>query len=150
MMFPLVSATKKKSMGGSPLTLRRLPQGKLKKVKLTSVVPLGTWLVYQEADGAHLTFFLHQCSVLRVFKAEATRIRENMEKTWTFVKRIEPHRMWDVTHQLSRACSCAKLKYLSRETHKQMFYCILQFFSFFTNRIVSSLHSRHDVHQSTI
>ena len=33
-----------------------------------------------EIDGAHFTPSLHQCSVWRVFKAEATLIREKMKQ----------------------------------------------------------------------
>ena len=60
-----------------------------KSLYLTSVVPLVTRLVSMEANGAPFTPCLCHCSVLRVFKAIATRIRGKWKQTLKSLK-IEP------------------------------------------------------------
>ena len=43
-----------------------------------------------EADSAHFTSSLHQCSVVRVFKAEATRSREKWKQMELTVRTLPP------------------------------------------------------------
>ena len=62
---------------------------KVKSLYLTSVVPSVMRLVSMEADGALFAPSLCQCSVLRVFKAMATRIRAKSKQTFKS-PRIEP------------------------------------------------------------
>ena len=58
---------------------------RVKALNLTSVVPSVTRLVSMEADGVPSTPpSLRQCSVLRVFKAIATRIRRKWKQTQWF------------------------------------------------------------------
>ena len=53
---------------------------------LTSVVPSATRLVLMGADVAPFTPYLCQCTVLRVFKAMATRIRGKSKQTLKSLK----------------------------------------------------------------
>ena len=62
---------------------------KVKSLYLTSVVPSATRLVSMEADGAPFTPSLCQCSILRAFKAIATRIKGKSKQTLKS-PRIEP------------------------------------------------------------
>ena len=80
--------------------LDRNSKGKVeeKSLYLTSVVPSVTRLVSMEANGAPFTPCLCHCSVLRVFKTMATRIRGKWKQTLKSLK-IEP--------ETSRSESCA-------------------------------------------
>ena len=78
---------------------------KAKALHFTSAVPSVTRLVSMEADGVPFTPFLCQCSVLRVFKVIATRIRGKSKQTLKSPS-IEQGTSWlrqSRTHQLSHA-----------------------------------------------
>ena len=79
---------------------------KAKALYLTSVVP-SVRLVSMETDGVPFTPFLRQCSVLRVFKVIATRIRGKSKQTLKLPS-IERGTSWlrqPRTNQLSHAYS---------------------------------------------
>ena len=67
---------------------------------LTLVVPSVRRLVSMEANGAPFTPCLCQCSVLRVFKARATRIRGKLKQTLKSLK-IEPETSGSESHALA-------------------------------------------------
>jgi hypothetical protein len=80
-----------------------------------SVIPLvEDQLFCQEAEGANYTPFLHQCSVLRVFKAQATRIREKSKQVYmcevTKVYATDLRFSSPSTNPLSRTCSLKATK----------------------------------------
>ena len=71
------------------MPIERMVKGKVKSLHLTSVVPSARRLILMGGNGAPSTPCLCQCSVLRVFKVMATRIKEKSKQTMKLLK-IEP------------------------------------------------------------